>query len=167
MSLTPESAAEVEELHTEQSAVLERIAWAILRDWPLASDAVQEAFILLTQKWSEIPAENRRGWLVRTVQLTSQNLRRKQSRANRLPEELYSADRHHAASQPDSRHNEQAEQLRSAIAQLPSAQRQVVLLRLEQERSFAEIADELGVPLGTVLSRMRLALEKLRKQLDQ
>ncbi len=38
-------------------------------------------------------------------------------------------------------------------------------MRLAEDKSFAEIAEALDLPLGTVLSRMRLALEKLRKRI--
>jgi RNA polymerase sigma-70 factor (ECF subfamily) len=34
-----------------------------------------------------------------------------------------------------------------------------------EDKTFAQIAEELGLPLGTVLTRMRLALEKLRRTL--
>lgn len=56
------------------------------------------------------------------------------------------------------------EEIRAAIRALPSGPRQVVLLRIEAELTFQEIADELGVPLGTVLTWMRKATEILKKQ---
>ena len=61
---------------------------------------------------------------------------------------------------------EEQDRLRRAIDRLPAAQREVVIKRLAEDCSFAEIAAELGVPLGTVLSRMRLAIEKLRADFD-
>jgi DNA-directed RNA polymerase specialized sigma24 family protein len=51
------------------------------------------------------------------------------------------------------------------IERLPREQQVVVRKRLHEEKTFAEIAGEEGVPLGTVLTRMRLALERLRKML--
>ncbi|MEM8734945.1 MAG: sigma factor-like helix-turn-helix DNA-binding protein, partial [Planctomycetota bacterium] len=62
---------------------------------------------------------------------------------------------------------EQVERLRVAIASLPEGQAEVVIRRLDREQSFAEIAEELELPLGTVLSRMRLAMAKLRKQIQE
>lgn len=49
----------------------------------------------------------------------------------------------------------------AALDQLPEAQRQVVRMRIYDDMTFAAIADHLAVPLGTVLSRMRLAMKKL------
>jgi len=45
--------------------------------------------------------------------------------------------------------------------------KEVVLLRLNGELKFQEIADILGLPIGTVLGRMNLALAKLRQALSQ
>ncbi|MBL8825420.1 MAG: hypothetical protein JNM18_00445, partial [Planctomycetaceae bacterium] len=56
--------------------------------------------------------------------------------------------------------------VRQAIEQLPAEQRQVVRLRIYENRTFAEIATALKLPLGTVLTRMQLALKKLKKALD-
>jgi len=52
-----------------------------------------------------------------------------------------------------------------ALQQLPEKQRRVFLLRQHGEMSFKEIAAQLGEPLNTVLSHMRYAVTKLRKQL--
>lgn len=40
-------------------------------------------------------------------------------------------------------------------------------MRIYEEKSFAEIAEELSVPLGTVLTRMRLALKKLSRLMQK
>ena len=54
--------------------------------------------------------------------------------------------------------------LRAAIAQLSPPIRQVVLLRINGELAFHEIAEMLGLPLGTVLGRMHLAVKRLKDQ---
>ena len=55
-----------------------------------------------------------------------------------------------------------AEDVRAAVRALPEAQRQVLLMRIEGEMSFREIADELGIPLGTALTWMRKATERIK-----
>ena len=55
--------------------------------------------------------------------------------------------------------------LRTAIGELSVRLREVVLLRINGELEFREIADVLGLPLGTVLGRMNLAVKKLRERL--
>ena len=49
------------------------------------------------------------------------------------------------------------------LAGLPDKQRQIVHMRIYEEKTFAVIAEELDIPLGTALARMRTALAKLRK----
>jgi RNA polymerase sigma-70 factor (ECF subfamily) len=61
---------------------------------------------------------------------------------------------------------ETVQRVRAAVEQLPDEQREVVRLRMGEQKKFAEIARELRLPLGTVLSRMQLALAKLRKSLE-
>ena len=58
---------------------------------------------------------------------------------------------------------EQVQQLQSAIRQLNEADQEMIHLRHSAGLSFAEIAETLGLPLGTVLSRGHRALGKLKK----
>jgi RNA polymerase sigma-70 factor (ECF subfamily) len=53
-----------------------------------------------------------------------------------------------------------------AVAKLPSEQEQLLRIFYFEEKSHSLIADELGLPLGTVKSRLRLALAKLRHMLN-
>lgn len=63
--------------------------------------------------------------------------------------------------------NSEYEQVRVALSVLPAAQRQVVELSYFKGYTQSEIAEETGQPLGTVKTRMRLALKKLRKALQE
>ena len=54
-----------------------------------------------------------------------------------------------------------------AIDALPTAQREIVLLRINGELSFKEIADMLASPIGTVLARMHNAVKNLKKALAE
>ena len=60
-----------------------------------------------------------------------------------------------------------AEDVRRAVRALPERLREVVLLRIEGELTFQEIADELGIPLGTALTWMRTATLRLKKTLGE
>ncbi len=62
---------------------------------------------------------------------------------------------------------EQVDRLRDAVEKLPDADREVLYLRHTAGLSFAEIADTVGAPLGTVLARAHRALGKLRKLLPE
>ncbi len=58
-----------------------------------------------------------------------------------------------------------SEDVRRAVRSLPEGPRQVLLMRIEGDLAFREIAAELGVPLGTALTWMRTATLKLREML--
>ncbi len=62
---------------------------------------------------------------------------------------------------------EQRRRLQLAIEELPDEQREVVLLRLEQELSLEEIGDITGAGRETVKSRLRYAMDKLRARLNE
>jgi RNA polymerase sigma factor (sigma-70 family) len=56
--------------------------------------------------------------------------------------------------------------LQSALGQLPLEQREVLLLVALEDMAYAEIAHTLGIPLGTVMSRLSRGRERLRALLD-
>jgi RNA polymerase sigma-70 factor, ECF subfamily len=62
---------------------------------------------------------------------------------------------------------ERDEHVRSALKELPEEQRTVVRLSFFEDKPHADIATLLGIPLGTVKSRLRLAMAKLRESLDE
>jgi RNA polymerase sigma-70 factor (ECF subfamily) len=62
---------------------------------------------------------------------------------------------------------ESVQAVRAALDELPPEQRQVVRMRVYEEKTFTVIAQELSIPLGTALARMRSAIIKLRAKLDQ
>lgn len=61
--------------------------------------------------------------------------------------------------------NQSARQLHAAMADLPEEQMQLLRLSFFQDMSHGAIADQLGIPLGTVKSRLRLAMGKLRRKI--
>lgn len=63
--------------------------------------------------------------------------------------------------------HERAERLRRAMRTLPPEQNQVLSLAYFRLRTAQEIAAELGIPAGTVKSRMRLAIERLRNHMKE
>ncbi|MGH7617054.1 MAG: sigma-70 family RNA polymerase sigma factor [Gemmatimonadaceae bacterium] len=60
-----------------------------------------------------------------------------------------------------------SEQVASALAQLPEEHRSVATLYFIEERSYQEVADLLGIPLGTVRSRLHRARKALRSRLSR
>lgn len=140
---------------------------ALVRDPEQAEELLQATFTRLVEAGHAAQAASMRAWLFRVAHNEAMLWRRRNGvhvRALRgiveigpggSPQEPW----HRAASHED------VERVRRALAELPSEQRQVVEQRIHAEQTFAEIAKQAGVPLGTVLTRMRLALAKLGRRL--
>lgn len=56
--------------------------------------------------------------------------------------------------------------LQSALGRLPDEQREVLLLVALQEMSYEEVASNLGIPIGTLMSRLSRGRERLRLLMD-
>jgi RNA polymerase sigma-70 factor, ECF subfamily len=71
--------------------------------------------------------------------------------------------------QPDSRlaTSQSEERVRSVLSKLPADQMRVIELSFFEEKAHADIAQILGIPLGTVKSRLRLAMSRLRILLSE
>jgi RNA polymerase sigma factor (sigma-70 family) len=139
----------------------------------LASDAVQLTFVKAIEQGHTANEESRKAWLFRVAYHEALALRRREATGERVVKRL-GAEKRGAeqsgkvtwldAETPLVR-QEQIDAVRAALVTLPLEQQQIVQLRIYDERTFADIAAELGIPLGTALTRMRLALEKLRAAL--
>ena len=108
-----------------------------------------------------------RGWLFKVAH---NELRLSKRRAATHTRWLGAADPRAAAAPgpwEEAIRDEERAVVRRALADLPPEQRQVVEARIDQGKSFAVIAAEQGLPLGTVLTRMRLALGRLRRALGE
>lgn len=154
----------VESCVIQYQAILERYAWAIVRDWSLAKDATQNGFVLLSRFGGDVTPEAIKSWLFKVVHREALRLRESQRMQPSADLVAESVSRHEPTPLTSLIERERIEIVRNQIAQLPPDQQVILRMRIVDERSFNEIAATLDIPLGTALSRMRLALEKLRKQ---
>ncbi len=141
------------------------LAMRILRQREAAEDVVQEAFLAVWRRAVTYRPERGtvRAWLLTVVRNRAIDfLRRPRSTGPvTVPvEELVLA----ADDDPEEEGLRAVDEaaVRSALARLPDEQRQVVELAYFAGLSYPEVASRTGVALGTVKSRMRLALERLR-----
>ena len=67
---------------------------------------------------------------------------------------------------PEVQPDERLESMRAAIAELPPLHREALLLKLQQDLSYEEIAEVLDIPVGTVRSRLHHAVFRLRQILN-
>jgi RNA polymerase sigma-70 factor (ECF subfamily) len=162
--------AVVAALYLEHADELRRFLVGVLRDEHAAADVLQVAFAKLVERGHGVEPGARKSWLFTVAYRESLALRRRQaverSAMQRLVDKTAAVRRPTDAADARMLQWELVERVREALNALPSEQRQVVQLKVGEQKTFAEIAAELALPLGTVLTRMQLALAKLRRALD-
>jgi RNA polymerase sigma-70 factor (ECF subfamily) len=134
-----------------------------------ARDALQEAFVKCWQHREQLLGiENLRGWVFRVAMNAGRDLRnaawrryrRRLNDGEKLPMTIGRSVEGEAV------HREQLTLLHDALLRLRQEEREVFLLRQNGQMTYEEIAQTLQVPVGTVKTRMRLALERLRQSLE-
>jgi RNA polymerase sigma-70 factor, ECF subfamily len=154
------------EIHHE----LSRSLFRLLRNWEDAQDAAQTAFLKCWKARTNLDTvRDPRAWLFRAGWNAALDLRRKRAARQAVPVDAFGGNL------PDSDesaadevlHRERLERLRAALVELPATEREVFLLRQRTGRTYEEIAQQLGEPVGTMKTRMRSALRKLRGQLAE
>jgi RNA polymerase sigma factor (sigma-70 family) len=163
--------ARVVSLYESHGEELRRFVLGVVRDPDLTGDVMQATFSKALELGHTARPETLKGWLFRVAfheALAARRRRLSGDRARRRLADLWrvgsGGDR---ADHPDDGliRGETIDAVRRALGALPDPQRRVVLARVYDDKTFAQIARESGLPLGTVLTRMRLALNKLRDAL--
>jgi RNA polymerase sigma-70 factor (ECF subfamily) len=151
---------------------LYRLALSYLRNQDDALDAVQETFVKAFQKAARWDGASEAGpWLSRiTINLAIDRYRRdKRRQATFTPLAEGDHDDAVATGDPSPERRtfglELAGRIASAVRVLPEKQRAVFVLRHYEEMSLEEIADSLGMNLGTVKSSLHRAVHRLRERL--
>lgn len=165
--IEPDSVAD---LYRQHAGELRAFLAGVLRDRALADEVLQTVFRKALEK-GHTATGSVRSWLFKVAWNEAMLVRRVQTRqagglkkaarqrgiSSEIPEQSETAAVLH----------ETVEAVRRAISRLSPEQQLVVRMRIYEEKTFAVIADELGIPLGTVLSRMRTAMQKLEQSLHR
>lgn len=165
--MTPERPLDpniVADCHREWRILLERYAWAILRDWSLAADAVQIAFISLSRFGGDVEPNARKAWMFTTVHREALRIKSTENRHQSKNLEAVREKEPHYEISPLAKmsSSEELQDLQLRISSLPPEQKIIVNMRIVDDKTFGQIAEELQIPIGTALSRMRLALQRLK-----
>ena len=162
-----------EEIFERYGDLVYSTALRVLRDPHLAEDISQEIFIRLWRKPDSYVAERGRflTWLISVTRNRAVDEVRARGRRQRhetaSPEEQERELPADTANDPalNAQLAEQRRIVRAALAGLPTEQRQVIELAFFGGFTQQEIADRLSQPLGTVKTRIRLGMQKLRAAL--
>ena len=134
-----------------------------LRNAEDADDLVQETFV---RAWQALPGfDDTRAFAPWLVTIAVNRAKTKLSRARPAEEIDETVVWRGPSPEEDAERAILARDVNAAVAALPEEQRIVLHLRAVEDLSYREIADALGIPVGTVMSRLSRAREVLRRSL--
>ncbi|HVQ59126.1 MAG TPA: sigma-70 family RNA polymerase sigma factor [Solirubrobacterales bacterium] len=162
-----------EVFYDRHGGVAYSLAYRIVGERGAAEDVTQEAFISIWRSGARFdPTRGSvRSWLLSVVRNRAIDFLR--SKAGKAPKLAFDDDailEQRAAeelTEDVAMQRETASEVRGVLGQLPGEQSKVIQLAYFGGFSQSEIAQMLGVPLGTVKGRMRLGLEKIRGELAE
>ena len=156
-------AAAFEALYDAHHRLVYGIAVRILGDAGAAEDVTQAVFLKIWTAPDRFESGNFAGWIARVARNQALDvLRRKSNSETELSEAMPNNDllEEQVFSDMD------AARVRDALAQLPSEQREPIELGFFNGITHAEIARQTGIPLGTIKTRIRTGLRRLRSSLE-
>ena len=133
-----------------------------------ADDAVQEVMLTLLDAPHVLASVDRLGgWLLTMVRRRAIDLVRSESR--RSERETGVEDLFHGLPDPEAwmERDEVAQAVASAVDELPEVQRAAFVANALQGRTFKEISEETGVPMGTLMARKKTAVDAIRARLSK
>lgn len=143
---------------------LRRYAWALLRDADRADDLVQDTLERAVSRWALRRREgDLKSWLF-TIErnLFLNGLRARSRRGHDASDETLDG----LAAPPSQEAGLHARDVLAGLDTLPEEQRSVLLLVGVEDLSYAEAAKVLGIPTGTVMSRLSRGRETLRSFME-
>lgn len=163
----------VEEECIRLSRELRAFLLGVLRDVSLADDALQRTAVRAIQSCEAVRKDTVRGWLFRVALNEARQLQRVRRQDNRVRQKFgeqvaetqsaYLANKSDWWNESGVLREDISRLVRASLEKLPEEHRQVIQKRVYEGLTFAEIAADLGQPLGTVLTWMRRGLSRLRE----
>ena len=156
--------ASFQELVERHYAGLYRFAFSLTRDESAAADLTQQTFLIWARKGHQLKEAGRAGtWLFTTLHREFQRQRR---RTETLAETLLDEGVLEIPTPaPDAIRELDASLVQEAMLELADQHRVVLSLYYLTEHTYQEVAEILGVPIGTVMSRLSRAKNELRRVL--
>ncbi len=159
----------LDELFRRYRGVAYRVAYRLLGREADALDAVQDGFVNALTHLDRFGGRSSfKTWLLRVVCNAALDVGRQRKRDERVPQvppdvspDLFGPD----DGPPADAGLEQADLRRAidgALARLPSSQRQTFVLHVEGGLTYREVAEALGISIGTVMSRLHYARQRLK-----
>jgi len=155
-------------LHDRYASTLKALIMRVLHNDAESDDMLQEIFVEIWDRaGSYDPAKGKAlGWIVTLTRRRAIDRLRKREAYGRMEERLLEETKRDpqdsiAHVEEDVAHSEMRQHLTRVLATLPVAQREVIELAFYKGMSQREIAASTGIPLGTIKTRIELAMKKI------
>jgi RNA polymerase sigma-70 factor (ECF subfamily) len=151
---------------SESGTLVYRVAYSVLRNHSDAEDVAQEAFLRAHRRFTALRDRDRfRAWLVRITWRLALDWKRGRRRRDRREEVVARLARPVPNAEDDLLESDRARRLWAAIDALPDKYRLVIVLGAIEGHGVGDVAALLGVPAGTVKSRLFEARRRLQELL--
>jgi len=164
----------LEELYSRYATPVFSLARFMLRHEALAEEATQDIFLNIWLKSASYKADRGepRAWIMSVAHHKVIDIIRSRRRNINVtdPKDYETLDllpSGNRATDDEAVLNLERERIIKALAVLPEAQREVIMMAYFEGYSQSEISHRLNQPLGTVKTRVRLAMQKLRVELEE
>ena len=163
----------LEALYARYATSVYSLAMFMLKQPPLAEEVTQDVFLNIWLKAATYKADRGepKAWIMSIAHHRIVDFIRSQRRTPPIsePDEFDALERlpsAGASTEEEVERNLDHDRIVKALASLPEAQKQVIILAYFEGYSQSEMAQKLQQPLGTVKTRVRLAMQKLRATLE-
>lgn len=166
VSQDDELVREFEARLSECSSLAVRVAYSVLRNQSDAEDVAQEAFVRAYRRLGGLRDRTKfRAWLVRVTWRTALDWRRAAKRRGAREDALARVSPQIGDAETDAVEHQRQARLWAAIEELPAKLRLALVLSAIEGHAVRDVAELLGVPDGTVKSRLFEARRRLQERL--
>jgi len=127
---------------------------------------LQVVGVKMIEKGTDVAPAARRAWLFRVAANESARIWRRRATTEKVLQNYAVNDATDPSPADILTNAETHQQLQQAVDSLPPSLQQVVRLRIHDNLTFRQIAEQLNIPLGTALTRMRRALQRLKEEIE-
>lgn len=159
-------------LHDRYASTLKALIMRVLHNDAESEDMLQEIFLEIWDRAASYDPQKGKalGWIITLTRRRSIDRLRKREAYGRMEERLLEETQRRpndfvAHVEEDVAHAEMREHLNRVMATLPVAQREVIEFAFYKGMSQREIAAKTGIPLGTIKTRIELAMKKITEAL--
>lgn len=154
------------DLYARYSQPVYNLAKMVARDTVIAEEVTQDVFMLVWKTPEKWQSDKGRliSWLLTVARYMAIDRLRKEKRDLMAYAAPFAQDEHELKARAEPKSEDDVRLMKSILQRLPQEQKQVVLLAYYRGMTHSQIAKHLSIPEGTVKSRLRLGLQKIRQQ---